>query len=826
MTTTYERRLINDPELSIAFPDALGGMPQIDDLTIELSNEDGFFNQLDLRNSLLSDLQRFDRADGEILSQFSGRVLEQTLLGDRVVLRVGNQDIQDLQTLIPKRVVTAALFPKAHATAGLNRPITVAFGNVEKVELPFVNDDIVSNFYDYLVGEGTPTVTAIYRDTVGNTIAVVPPAEYSINDAAFPGFRVVRFTKRQVTFGGGLHRIFADLTGLQTERNFARAIQTILTNTTWGLGLTADSALFTTAAGDLDAIGSLFCDGVLSEPRPALDVINQMLIVRGMMPFKTSAGAWALTVDKASTVIQARFGHGPNQPWRNVSQFGGFTKTPLGEAVKKLVLEYRRDLPTNAYLLAVSRAVLDLGTERRIQHDFIRNSTTADKTVGYLGKRLFYADDRITYEAGQEARALSPGHLLQYDSPSLSLSNRTLRVSRVRRRLSQVTLDVEGWDPTLYVYQAGTIPPEPGSGSDTDTSRSTPTAPSALSIASSGTEQSTEGTTVAFVVLQYTIPAETWAQTLVKYRRNGATNWQTAAVEGTTGAALQTKITGLIPGLSYDYMVERVNLVDASLRSNVQLTAQVAPGDTTAPTAPSAIAVRQGTGKSVEIDLTFTAPADWGTTELYRNTTNNSGTATLIETKKAKRFHDANVTLGTQYFYWAKVVDLTGNKSGFSPSSSHSITPATVPDSHIGGMDVSKLIGQIISSQIFSVAVATLVGQILGGQIADLAITNAKIGNLAVGTLKVADQAITTSKRQLLGSISFTATVFALSDGPFTFFHALGVIPIITVKMIGEATIAQWITWVVTQLDADFSTVLTYNHRSTNMIVAVTVTYF
>jgi len=141
-------------------------------------------------------------------------------------------------------------------------------------------------------------------------------------------------------------------------------------------------------------------------------------------------------------------------------------------------------------------------------------------------------------------------------------------------------------------------------------------------------------------------------------------------------------------------------------------------------------------------------------------------------------------------------------------------------------MDVSKLIGQIISSQIFSVAVATLVGQILGGQIADLAITNAKIGNLAVGTLKVADQAITTSKRQLLGSISFTATVFALSDGAFTFFHALGVIPIITVKMIGEATIAQWITWVVTQLDADFSTVLTYNHRSTNMIVAVTVTYF
>jgi len=188
MTTIYERRLLNDAEVSRSLGDTLSGLTSIDDVTLEFDNTDGFFNLLDLRGELL-ELDRFDRYDSELLPEITALVVDQRVWSERAEIRIASQDLAEYQTLIPKRLVTAAVFPKAHATAGLNLPIQVIFGNVEKVELPFVNDDIVSNFYDYLVGEGTPTVSAVYRNTVGDTIALVPGAEYSINDAAFPGYR-------------------------------------------------------------------------------------------------------------------------------------------------------------------------------------------------------------------------------------------------------------------------------------------------------------------------------------------------------------------------------------------------------------------------------------------------------------------------------------------------------------------------------------------------------------------------------------------------------------------------------------------------------------
>lgn len=88
-------------------------------------------------------------------------------------------------------------------------------------------------------------------------------------------------------------------------------------------------------------------------------------------------------------------------------------------------------------------------------------------------------------------------------------------------------------------------------------------------------------------------------------------------------------------------------------------------------------------------------PSDWSHTELYRNTVNNSGTATLIETRKAMVFHDANVNYGTTYYYWAKVVDLSGNKSGFSPSAS--ITVGTVDTGDITGDAVSGVASVVAS---------------------------------------------------------------------------------------------------------------------------------
>lgn len=127
-----------------------------------------------------------------------------------------------------------------------------------------------------------------------------------------------------------------------------------------------------------------------------------------------------------------------------------------------------------------------------------------------------------------------------------------------------------------------------------------------------------------------------------------------------------------------------------------------------APTAPSAIAVRQGAGKTVEISVTFSEPNDWGTTELWRSTTDDSSTATKIDSKKAHVFHDVNVLYGSTYYYWAKVVGFSGttaNTSGWSPSSSHSInvTKVALADMGTDSVDTTKaVVGSMTINAVYS----------------------------------------------------------------------------------------------------------------------------
>lgn len=680
----YNRRILNDPEVRLAYGDPLIPIVRADEVTLELSNEDGFFDELDLRGERVT-YDRFDAfSQVQQLSELTGIVTDQNLELDRVVLRTVLQDLDDLQTLLPKRTVEATIFPLAHPQQGLGRPIPIKFGNASSTskvldswELPYVTENTSLNQYDYLLGEGTLTNVSIYRNTVGETLFLVPASEYTITSSAYSGFTVARFALRQANFSGGMHRIFGAADGLQNERNPAIAAQSIFGNTSWGLGLPVNSDSFSDCASDITAIGSLYCDGVIVEQRPAIDWLSQLFLFRGMSPSKNTSGQWTITADTGPTVVQATFGHGENQPWVNVVAFDGLRKTPTTETIRSLILDYRKDIFTGQYVLSTAtRNPMSVGKDLRIQNDFIRDRTTADKVAHFISKQIQYGDERLSFTTGQEGRRLHPGDLINYES-TRPVIDRTFRVTAISRRLDTTQVNARSWNSNIYVYTAGTLPSEPVSMTMTDYSRSTPTAATSLSVTSSSVEQNDQGTNVAYMTLQYTVPDESWARTLVRYTKDGETVW--TSLPGENGSGVKTtKITGLTGQQIYDLRVTRENAMNATLAANADLANQTAPGDTTPPSNPTAIAVRQSGGKVIEIDVTFTAPSDWGTTILYRNTTNNSGTATEIERGKKKRFHDQNVSYGTTYYYWVKVADRSGNLSGFSPSSSHSITVAKI----------------------------------------------------------------------------------------------------------------------------------------------------
>ena len=326
---------------------------------------------------------------------------------------------------LPSTVITTALH--AGVIPDVGKSVPVILGNVPRVPLVYVREDVLANLYDYLVGHGTVTVSAAYRNGPNGTLypigfgeclnasglAATSWANASRTDL-YSGYTALRFPVFQQDFQGGRHLLSADVLGLQTERNFARAIQTILTNTTWGLGKTVDVASFDTAAAALDAIPNLYCDGALTTPVQAQDVLAQLLMVRGMR-LGTRAGTttWTINVDTVQTETRLDLGDALDDGPRNMLVCEPRSAPSLAEAISTVTLAYRPDLSTGTSVHSVSRTLQAIGKPLSLRNDFIRVSETADRVVDYLGKRELAAQTTATATLAYESLSLSEGHLVR-----------------------------------------------------------------------------------------------------------------------------------------------------------------------------------------------------------------------------------------------------------------------------------------------------------------------------------------------------------------------------------------------------------------------------
>jgi len=689
MSTFYERRILNAENIEVrhALSDPLGGIVAPDDVTLELSNVDGFFNSQDLRGTVI-DLTRFDREDSESVLEFSGAITEQTISDDKAVVRLVSQDQDVLQTLIPKRTITSSIFPLAHADQGLGRTVPIVFGTVlSPYPVPFVTDNTSSNVYDYLIGEGSSyTNVAMYRDTVGDILSLVSSTEYSLNTTSYSGFTVARFPLRQAQFGGGLHTLYATVAGMQPESNFVRAIRTTLTNSVWGVSQQVHDTTFSSVESLLATVGSLACDGVLTEPRPAIDVLNQLCQVRGMTLSKTSSSAWTIAIDQGSSTatFQSRFGHGAGQPWNNAKNFSGFQRSPVRDAVSRLALDYAIDYRSEKYRNTVTRSVLSIGRERRIANDFIQTGVTADKVVDYIAKRLIQGDLKTTFDAGQEGRNLVVGDLILYDAPHLDVTSRPFRITEIARRLDSTKVAVEGWASSIYSYSAvSSIPPDVTIPAESLWSVTTPSAPTSLMIIGSGTTTNSQGGYTAFQTLRYNIVDEAFAQTFVRQRTSGNSQWLTVAVDQLTGNNLTTRIDPLITGLPYDYHVDRVNLLDPSLHASTTISSQTAPKDNAAPGTPGTPTITGQHLKDITFQWTESTGGDVKDYE-WEVRTAASGGGSQLATSRAGTVKTSltlnSASYDTTYYFRVRAKDYSGNEGSWSADRSFSFSQVATGD--------------------------------------------------------------------------------------------------------------------------------------------------
>jgi hypothetical protein len=195
-------------------------------------------------------------------------------------------------------------------------------------------------------------------------------------------------------------------------------------------------------------------------------------------------------------------------------------------------------------------------------------------------------------------------------------------------------------------------------------------------------------------------------------------------------------------------------------------------GNPTLVTPPTPTNLRaSGTYKHVILTWDLDAYANHAYTEVWRATSNNLGTATLIGTAVGNIYADeASITLGTTYYYWVRAVGTTpsttpgpynagvsgGTAGGAGKLGTVDLGPLIVEAANLAAAAVTSTKLAVNAIAIGTAAIQN--GAINNAMMGNASIDSAQIVDLAVLTAKIAAAAITTAK---IGSAQITQALMA-----------------------------------------------------------------
>lgn len=703
MSLLYKNRLLNDIEITQQLSDIYWGVTEPQDITLELSNIDKLFSQLyaageEFRNKGVK-LRVYEPLDNHIISFLIYGKITGVEIGDVARFTVATNQIPEFDVDLPKTTYQTRDWIEAPPTIinppqDLGKPYNICFGHCKKVPLLNVHWDSDNDYYDFIIGYGTiesnnsnkATTVNVYRNKV-----LVDPSEYTVYDGSqdspyhpisllpAPGFAFIRFVKEQIDFSGNPYELTADIHGLElsgstAERNFVRVIQYLLSNTTWGLGLSVDTESFDAAAATM---AEYLCDGAIIEQRKALDIINELLdYCRGKLVFNED-GEIGISVDAYNPKVQYVFGH-KDGTYDNIIDYK--TIVPQ-ETIKRLTLNYGWNAWEGTYPYQNKREVFSFGEEKVIECNFIRDHTTADKITSYKMNLALYGDKQMEVTLGMEARKFQDGNVTRILIPEDSIdSNYQIRSLKKQKNTTQFFLQLSEYNSAIYQYIVGDIPDDANDDDLPDYSNTAPAAPTSFQKTGSASYQSSDGTTTAYFNVSAVTALTTNAVTLVKfgYKKTGESAY--TFVDGNqSGTTWIGRIDSLVPGLYYDLIAVAYNAYDIPSLGNPTITSQLAPGDTTAPNAPTGLQAIAGIG-IVTLTWTKNTENDINHYEVYRG-------MVKIADPDTTKFVDSNLTYGVNYQYVVKAVDNSKNPSGYS--SPVTATPRRTETGDIGNNQVT-----------------------------------------------------------------------------------------------------------------------------------------
>lgn len=197
-------------------------------------------------------------------------------------------------------------------------------------------------------------------------------------------------------------------------------------------------------------------------------------------------------------------------------------------------------------------------------------------------------------------------------------------------------------------------------------------APTSLSLVADGTTQQyqADGTALPRIKVSWSAPSEEFVQSGgfvgIEYKETTSTTYLTwGRVPGDQTLEFISSDVRIGTGYNVRIYGESYFKVSSSYVSGV-VTVQK---DTVAPSVPTSLTANIGTGKAVSLDWDDVSSADLSEYGVYRNTTGvtpASAASDKIAETRSSRFFDAEVTVGTTYYYWVNAYDRLENVSDFS----------------------------------------------------------------------------------------------------------------------------------------------------------------
>jgi len=453
----YNGGIITFPDLQEDLPDITIGVDTGRSVRVRLTNVDNGIDDTwteivaaeELRGRQAK-LSAYDEQTATTIFLMRGTIANWEDDGESFNIEISAREDVRLATLLPQKLITTDEFTATAMDVGA--PINVVLGYKVGVPLYNIQNDRGNDYFDYLIGYGpieglmdsASWMGVRYKDKRGKITA----SQYTLYDGTgtsaayialgsdpYPGYAWIRFRLEQYSWQGYLN-IVADIKGLlmggaSAQRDPIMSIKHVLTNSTWGLGDTADATSFSNASTALAAIatalGKTFtCDGILSSQRQALDILNDMCLAFRCYLFRGADGEWEIGIVSNGASVLSLYENEPGKG-TNCTVKRRWARD-VNDCTKTLTLHYDMDKPGGPYIIRETVRT-DYGVDKLVQLPFIGTHDSAFCVLDYLDEHEEYTNEFIEVEGGPELKSLSRGQVFTLTSSRYGISAADYKVT-------------------------------------------------------------------------------------------------------------------------------------------------------------------------------------------------------------------------------------------------------------------------------------------------------------------------------------------------------------------------------------------------------------